>query len=406
MTRRILHFKAWCSLALLLGLTSLAHAAVSLPAIKNTAVNGTAMTVQVVNFPPGPLVAKFNDATVNATYDQAAQTIKATLPSALTPGTYLLAIYKSDIPFAWADVAIGAAGATGPAGPQGPKGDKGEPGAAGVQGPVGPPGPKGDKGDLGAVGPQGPAGPQGPQGLQGVAGPVGPQGPQGQVGPQGQKGDKGDRGDAGPTGTVGPQGPQGDSGAAGQAGPKGDKGDSGATGPQGPAGAPGPQGPPGQDGAGGLVSGALVASGSPTAPGYTFTGLSFSFDVWAVAAPMPTARYYHAAAEVGGKIYAIGGHDNNGVYLSVVEEYDPAANTWTTKAPMPTGRQFLAAAAVGGKIYAIGGIANNGGILSVVEEYDPAANTLDHNHKGADADSACRSRGCRGGGQDLRHRRV
>src|SRR3989441_468956 len=287
MIRQILHFRAWCSLALLLGLTSLAHAASLLPAIKNTAVNGAAMTVQVVNFPTGPLVAKFNDATVNATYDQAAQTIKATLPAGLTPGTYLLAIYKSDIPFAWANVAIGAVGATGPAGPQGPKGDKGDAGAAGVQGP---------------------AGPQGPQGGPGVAGPIGPQGPQGQVGPQGQKGDKGDRGDTGPAGPVGPQGPQGDSGAAGQAGPKGDKGDSGATGPQGPAGAPGPQGPPGQDGVGGLVSGALVAANSPTAPaGYTFTGLSFSFDVWAVEAPMPIARTFHAAAEVGGKIYAIGG---------------------------------------------------------------------------------------------------
>src|SRR2546429_9048930 len=122
MIRQILHFRAWCSLGLLLGLTSLAHAAIPLPAIKNTAVNGTAMTVQVVNFPPGPLVVKFNDATVNATYNQAAQTIAATLPAGLTPGTYLLAIYKSDIPFAWADVMIGAtgaAGATGPAGPQG-----------------------------------------------------------------------------------------------------------------------------------------------------------------------------------------------------------------------------------------------------------------------------------------------
>src|SRR3989441_4714166 len=261
MIRQILHFRAWCSLALLLGLTSLAHAASLLPAIKNTAVNGAAMTVQVVNFPTGPLVAKFNDATVNATYDQAAQTIKATLPAGLTPGTYLLAIYKSDIPFAWANVAIGAVGATGPAGPQGPKGDKGDAGAAGVQGP---------------------AGPQGPQGGPGVAGPVGPQGPQGQVGPQGQKGDKGDRGDAGPAGPVGPQGPQG------------------------PVGAQGAQGPPGQDG--GLVSGALVATNSPTAPaGYTFTGLSFSFDAWASKPPMPTVRSSFAAAEVGGKIYAIGG---------------------------------------------------------------------------------------------------
>src|SRR5438309_9880190 len=94
-------------------------------------------------------------------------------------------------------------------------------------------------------------------------------------------------------------------------------------------------------------------------------------------------RYYHAAAEVGGKIYAIGGHDNNGVYLSVVEEYDPAANTWTTKAPMPTGRQFLAAAAVGGKIYAIGGVGNSGR-LETVQEYHPAPSNTGHSrHKEA-----------------------
>ena len=116
-----------------------------------------------------------------------------------------------------------------------------------------------------------------------------------------------------------------------------------------------------------MVSGALVAASSPTAPGYTFTGLSFSLDVWAVEAPMPTARYGLAAAEVGGKIYAIGG--NNGGILSVVEEYDPAANTWATKAPMPTGRHYLAAAEVGGKIYAIGGFFS--GDRNVVEAYLP-----------------------------------
>src|SRR5205814_1596928 len=114
--------------------------------------------------------------------------------------------------------------------------------------------------------------------------------------------------------------------------PVGHKGDTGATGPQGPTGAPGPQGPPGQDGVGGLVSGALVAAASPTAAGYTFTGLSFPLDVWAVKAPMPTARRALAAAEVGGKIYAIGGEGSRG-RLQVVEEYDPVSNTWTTKAP-------------------------------------------------------------------------
>ena len=84
---------------------------------------------------------------------------------------------------------------------------------------------------------------------------------------------------------------------------------------------------------------------------------------------MPTARLFLAAAEVGGKIYAIGGNDDNGVNLSVVEEYDPASNTWATKAPMPTGRPGLAAASVGGKIYAIDGYAS--GYLNVVEAYTP-----------------------------------
>ena len=91
---------------------------------------------------------------------------------------------------------------------------------------------------------------------------------------------------------------------------------------------------------------------------------------------MPTARYELAAAEAGGKIYALGGNNSLNNYLSgiqnVVEEYDPAANTWTTKAPMPTVREVLAAAAAGGKIYAIGGFDNRGVDLNVVEEYDPA----------------------------------
>jgi len=119
------------------------------------------------------------------------------------------------------------------------------------------------------------------------------------------------------------------------------------------------------------VSGVLVASGSPTAAGYTFTGLSFSLDVWAVEAPMLTAHYNLAAAAVSGKIYAIGGFGSG--ILSVVEEYDPASNTWTTKAPMPTARYYLAAAAVGGKIYAIGGDSSSGGPLNVVEEYTPGS---------------------------------
>ncbi|TEB06805.1 Intracellular serine protease [Pelotomaculum schinkii] len=99
----------------------------------------------------------------------------------------------------------------------------------------------------------------------------------------------------------------------------------------------------------------------------------YSGEIWNIKASMPTPRFRLAAAEVNGKIYAIGGEGSSG-YLNTVEEYDPATNTWTTKASMPTPRDGLAAAAVNGKIYAIGG-GNYNGKLNTVEEYDPATNT-------------------------------
>ncbi|TEB16644.1 Thermophilic serine proteinase precursor [Pelotomaculum sp. FP] len=99
----------------------------------------------------------------------------------------------------------------------------------------------------------------------------------------------------------------------------------------------------------------------------------YSGELWNIKASMPTPRFFLAAAEVNGKLYAIGGEGSSG-YLNTVEEYDPATNTWTTKAAMPTPRRGLAAAAVNGKIYAIGG-SNYNGKLNTVEEYDPATNT-------------------------------
>jgi len=58
---------------------------------------------------------------------------------------------------------------------------------------------------------------------------------------------------------------------------------------------------------------------------------------------MSTARYYLAAAVLGGHLYALGGSD--GIYLNTVERYDPDLNTWTAVAAMSTARNGLAAAA-------------------------------------------------------------
>ena len=51
--------------------------------------------------------------------------------------------------------------------------------------------------------------------------------------------------------------------------------------------------------------------------------------------------------------------------------YDPATNTWDAVAPMPTGRDGLATAVVDGKLYALGGVDDDGNLLSTVEAYNP-----------------------------------
>ena len=100
-------------------------------------------------------------------------------------------------------------------------------------------------------------------------------------------------------------------------------------------------------------------------------------NAWTKKANMPTSRFGHSACAVNGKIYVFGGMAE-GVFLKTVEEYDPATDTWKSRADMPTARGGLRCIAVGGKIYAIGGaiVTNNRVVnLSVVEEYDPMANT-------------------------------
>jgi len=100
-------------------------------------------------------------------------------------------------------------------------------------------------------------------------------------------------------------------------------------------------------------------------------------DTWAIRMPMPTARMALGLATASnGKLYAIGGRDNDAKPLATVEEYDPAANSWATRAPMPTARySFGLAAASNGRLYAVGGFGSLFGALATVEEYDPAANS-------------------------------
>jgi N-acetylneuraminic acid mutarotase len=100
---------------------------------------------------------------------------------------------------------------------------------------------------------------------------------------------------------------------------------------------------------------------------------------WITMKPMPTARGGLGTAVTNGKIYAIGGL-NNDTNLAVNQEYDPIANTWRTKEPMPTPRSGCAVAAYQGKIYVIGGTVGVTTALvseftGSVEVYDPVTDT-------------------------------
>jgi N-acetylneuraminic acid mutarotase len=97
-------------------------------------------------------------------------------------------------------------------------------------------------------------------------------------------------------------------------------------------------------------------------------------DRWTERASMPTARGALAVAEHDGKLYAIGGYDQD-ANRAEVEVYDPVRDVWATRAPLPTPRDHLAAAAVLGKIYVIGGRVTGqySRNLAVVETYDPVS---------------------------------
>ncbi|RFZ79841.1 hypothetical protein DS742_05110 [Lacrimispora amygdalina] len=83
---------------------------------------------------------------------------------------------------------------------------------------------------------------------------------------------------------------------------------------------------------------------------------------------MSTARLLFQTEVIDGKIYAIGGLNEND--LTSTEVYDPTTNSWTKLAPMSDAREVFQTEVIDGKIYAMGG--SN---LKSTEVYDPTTNS-------------------------------
>lgn len=105
-----------------------------------------------------------------------------------------------------------------------------------------------------------------------------------------------------------------------------------------------------------------------------------SFDlqrmVWNEQPPMNLRRCYVMTAAVGGKIYAFGGSEGQGlVRHQSAECYDPTTNAWAYIPDMISQRSDGAAAVGGdGCIYVFGGFTGTE-ILNTVEIYNPEQNT-------------------------------
>ncbi len=87
---------------------------------------------------------------------------------------------------------------------------------------------------------------------------------------------------------------------------------------------------------------------------------------WATLSPMNEPRQELAAAQLEGKVYAVGGLGGRG---NANEIYDPAADAWLLGADFPTVTDHPWAVALGGRLYVGGGSSNR------VFAYDPSADT-------------------------------
>lgn len=116
--------------------------------------------------------------------------------------------------------------------------------------------------------------------------------------------------------------------------------------------------------------------GGPDFYGTTETVFAYdsSSDAWQQVASLSAPRQnLAAAADLYGRIYAIGGYLHGYPFFRpTVECYDPQLGYWSRVADLPTARQGLAAATdANGLIYALGGSFTFSGPTNLVEVYDP-----------------------------------
>lgn len=98
---------------------------------------------------------------------------------------------------------------------------------------------------------------------------------------------------------------------------------------------------------------------------------------WGKRAPLLQPNSEMAVAELGGKIYVVGGYPSNSVSVDVVQVYDIKSDSWRLTTPYPTTINHASAVGINGILYVIGGQTNAGTqtelsrYVTAVYAYDP-----------------------------------
>lgn len=126
------------------------------------------------------------------------------------------------------------------------------------------------------------------------------------------------------------------------------------------------------------VGGKIYVLGGLVTNGFNATGESFVYDPssdgWSPIASMPagTERGGAAVGVIGTEIYVAGGYRNG----SVVDfsTYDTASDMWTVHPALPSPRDHLVGGAIGGVFYAVGGrVGSLDNVMAPVDVFDPAS---------------------------------
>ena len=87
---------------------------------------------------------------------------------------------------------------------------------------------------------------------------------------------------------------------------------------------------------------------------FASTGRTQDGGTWDLGAPMPVRRQETATSALNGRVYVLGGYDENRSSAATVEVYNPTTDTWAFAHSLPFAVNHSAAAVAGGLLYSFG----------------------------------------------------